>query len=133
MPIMATRYKDCEAALTFLRDVVGLEAVQVYRDDAGAIQHVEMRSDTGWLMFGPERDNDFAAFMVAPHDAGGETATAYVVVTDVAAHHARAVAAGATIVQPLREESYGGTAYILRDAEGHIWSIGSYDPRLASA
>jgi uncharacterized glyoxalase superfamily protein PhnB len=42
--------------------------------------------------------------------------------------HARALAAGATIVLPLKDEDYGGRGFTCRDPEGHLWSIGSYDP-----
>jgi uncharacterized glyoxalase superfamily protein PhnB len=51
-----------------------------------------------------------------------------VVVDDVTAHHAQAVAAEAEIIMPLTEQPYGGTDYTARDTEGHIWSFGTYDP-----
>ena len=130
MLVPATRYQDCARALRFPTDVVGMEETVVVRDDVGAIVHAELRLGEGLFMFGPEVDNDFVRYMVAPRDAGRrETTTIYAIVADVQNHHARAAAAGAEIIQPLREESYGGWAYGLRDAEGHIWSFGSYDPR----
>jgi uncharacterized glyoxalase superfamily protein PhnB len=43
-------------------------------------------------------------------------------------HHARAVAAGATVMKALREESYGGRGYDARDPEGHLWYFGTYVP-----
>jgi uncharacterized glyoxalase superfamily protein PhnB len=52
----------------------------------------------------------------------------YVYVEDVDAHHARAAAAGADIVRPLNDTSYGAREYSLRDPEGNLWSFGTYLP-----
>jgi uncharacterized glyoxalase superfamily protein PhnB len=54
----------------------------------------------------------------------------YVVVEDADAHHARAVAAGAEIVLPLRDQDYGSRDYSARDPEGNIWSFGTYRPQI---
>ncbi len=128
MLIPATRYHDCEAALAFATDVLGLEPLAVHRDADGAIQHVELRVGAGVMMFGPAREGPFDALMVSPAQAGGETTTIYAVVEDVAARHERARAAGAEIVMPLEEQSYGGSNFSVRDPEGHIWSFGDYNP-----
>ena len=47
MLIPATRYNDCEAALAFLTEGLGLTPRAVHRDDAGAIVHVEMALGSG--------------------------------------------------------------------------------------
>jgi uncharacterized glyoxalase superfamily protein PhnB len=52
----------------------------------------------------------------------------YVVVDDPDAHHRRAVAAGAEVVQPLTDEDYGSRGYTVRDPEGNVWSFGTYQP-----
>lgn len=129
MLIPATRYVDCEAALAFLTDVLGLEPLAVHRNEAGQILHAEMRLGAGVMMFGPPRGGDFDALMVAPGRAGGATTTIYAVVEDVAALHERARAAGAEIVMPLEEQPYGGSNFSVRDPEGHIWSFGDYAPQ----
>jgi uncharacterized glyoxalase superfamily protein PhnB len=54
----------------------------------------------------------------------------YAVVADVASRYARAVAAGLEVLIALRSEPYGGLSFTIRDAEGHIWTLGSYDPTL---
>ena len=83
-------------------------------------------------MFGPGGSGEFDKVMVDPRRAGGETTTIYAVVDDVAAHHDRAVQAGAEIVMPLETQDYGGSSFTLRDPEGHVWSFGDYDPRSAA-
>ena len=130
MLIPATRYADPEAALTFLRDGLGLTEHAVYRDDDGRIVHVQLRLGKGLFMFGPaDAGGAFDALLVSPSEAGGrETTTIYAVVDDVVAQHARAVAAGARIVMPLADQGHGGSAFSLADPEGHIWTFGDYNP-----
>lgn len=49
-------------------------------------------------------------------------------VEDVDAHHARARAAGAEIVRPLADTSYGTRESGARDLDGHSWYFGTYLP-----
>ena len=48
--------------------------------------------------------------------------------SDAAAVYAMAKAVGAVMVQELAEMEYGGKAFACRDPEGHVWSVGEYDP-----
>ena len=61
---------------------------------------------------------------------GGEPASIYVIVDDADAHHDRAVAHGAEVVFPLKDEDYGGRDYTARDPEGNLWSFGTYRPEV---
>lgn len=131
MLIPATRYRDCEAALAFVTAVLGLDEHAVYRDDAGSIVHAQIRLGNGLMMFGPPNDGPFDGLMADPAVAGGVTTSIYAVVDDVAARHAQAVAAGAEIVMPLEDQFYGGASFSVRDPEGHIWTLGDYDPMAA--
>ena len=42
--------------------------------------------------------------------------------------YATAKAAGATMLLDIKDMDYGGRAFTCSDLEGHIWSIGTYDP-----
>lgn len=128
MLIPATRYRDCEAALAFITGVLGLTEHAVYRNAAGDIVHAQVSLGRGMLMFGPEQGGAFDRLMTDPRGAGGVTTSIYGIVDDVAAHHARAAAAGAEIVVPLAAQDHGGSAYSIRDPEGHVWTFGDYDP-----
>lgn len=129
MLIPATRYRDPETALAFLTGVLGMTTRAVYRDETGAIVHAQICVGRGMLMIGPEDDTPFGAAMVAPAAVGRrETTTVYAVVPDVAARHARAVAAGAEIFLPLEAQPYGGSSFSVRDPEGHVFTFGDYDP-----
>ncbi len=58
--------------------------------------------------------------MASPHETGLATMGVFVYIDDVDTHHARATAAGAEIVQPPHEQSYGRT-YTARDLDDHPW------------
>jgi uncharacterized glyoxalase superfamily protein PhnB len=133
MLIPATRYYDCNTAHAFLTNVLGLTELAAYRDDIGAIQHCELSLGTGVMMFGPmERgtgDSGFNAYMTHPSKTDGrETVSIYAVAQDVAARYDRVVAAKAEVLIALRAEAHGGESFSIRDPEGHIWTVGSYDP-----
>lgn len=133
MLIAATRYDDCEAALGFLRDVLGLAEHQVFRDEAGGIRHAQMRLGDGIFMFGPDDDNSgFQRFMVSPDQTGGRaTVSIYAVMDDVAGCRDRVAASGAEILMPLEDQDHGGQAFSFRDPGGHVWTVGDYDPMKA--
>lgn len=64
-----------------------------------------------------------------PEDTNGRvTSPLYLVVADCAPVWSTAKAAGAEVVMPLGEMSYGGRAFTVRDPEGYLWSVGEYDP-----
>ena len=123
-------YRDAPRAIDWLCKAFGFARHAVYPDDKGGIPHAELTYGNGMVMlsswYGP---NDLWTRMVAPPDPKRpNTASVNVIVEDAPAHYARAVDAGAEIVQPLEAKSYGGHGYGARDLEGHIWSFGEYDP-----
>jgi uncharacterized glyoxalase superfamily protein PhnB len=68
----------------------------------------------------------------SPPDALASTMSLYIVVPDPDAHHARATAAGATVVRELQDTDYGSREYSVRDPGGNLWSFGTYDPNTAA-
>jgi uncharacterized glyoxalase superfamily protein PhnB len=56
-----------------------------------------------------------------PRAIGHWTANLYVDVDDVETHYARAVKAGATIIEEPRDTPYGARRYGAEDLEGHRW------------
>ena len=129
MMIPATRYRDCEAALKFLKDVFGLTEHAVYRDDTGAIQHAQMVAGSGMMMFGPPNPGPFDPYMADPGEIGGRVTTSiYVVIDDVEGHYEHVSDRGVKVLLPLKSEDYGGQSFTVADPEGHIWTFGDYDP-----
>lgn len=107
----------------------GFEKVEVHPDDAGGVLHAELRLGDGMIMLGsPHPHTEFGRAISTPDKLGGTTQSPYVVVADPDAVYARAKANGAEIVREIRTESYGGRGFTCLDPEGHLWSLGSYDP-----
>lgn len=127
--IPAMRYRDAPKMIDWLCTAFGFARHLVVEDGQGGIAHAQLAMGTGMIMLGSDVDSEFGRHMAMPAETGGrETQTAYIVVDDADAHHDRAVAAGAEIVMPLKDEDYGGRGYSCRDPEGHIWNFGTYDP-----
>jgi uncharacterized glyoxalase superfamily protein PhnB len=57
----------------------------------------------------------------------------YVVTGDPDGLYARATAAGAEILQGLRDEHHGSGGFSVRDPEGNLWSFGTYRGEPAKA
>ena len=76
-----------------------------------------------------ENGDEFGKLMVQPDEIGlRETKGVYLVVDDADQVHATAKAAGVQMVLDIRDMECGGRAFTCRDLEGHLWSIGTYDP-----
>ena len=125
--IPVVRYSDCNAALAMFTEVFGFTRGNVFRDDAGQVMHGEFSFGHGGVMIGPVADTPFGKYMRQPREAGGITASFFVIVTDPDALFAKCEAAGLEVLMPLRDESYGSREFTARDAEGHIWTFGTYE------
>jgi uncharacterized glyoxalase superfamily protein PhnB len=101
----------------------------VYEGPDGTIGHAELTLGGGMIMLGSGKDDEYARGFKGPDELGGiETRAVYIVVADVDAVYARAVAAGGRIVRPLQDTPYGSREFGVKDPEGHTWSVGTYDP-----
>jgi uncharacterized glyoxalase superfamily protein PhnB len=122
-------YRDAAAAIEWLCKAFGFEKQAVYPAGDGSIMHAQLSFGNGMIMCGTKRDSDFGRFIKQPDEFGGcETQSAYLVVADADAVYDRAKLAGAEILIDIKTEDYGGRGFTCRDPEGHIWTIGTYDP-----
>ena len=127
--IPGLRYRDAPTAIEWLCEAFGFEKHLVVPGENGTIDHAQLVFGNGMIMLGSARDDAFGQLQ-KPLDAQDApvSKSAYIIVTDVDAHHARAVAAGATVVMEPEDQHYGGRLYSCRDPEGNLWNFGSYDP-----
>ncbi len=117
----ALNYRDAPAALEWLEKALGFRPSAVHRGPGDTIAHAEMKLGSGGIMFGSLREE--------PGNPWAQSRMGiYVWVPDVDAHYERARAAGAEIIRPLAETSYGAREYSVRDPEGNLWSFGTYHP-----
>jgi uncharacterized glyoxalase superfamily protein PhnB len=131
--IPAMRYRDCMAAIEWLCKALGFEKNAVYMGEGNTVMHAQLSFGNGMIMLGSvpkvEDATIYGKLMAQPDEIGmRETQSACLIVSDADAIYASAKAAGADMVMDLKEMDYGGKAFTCRDPEGHVWSIGTYDP-----
>ena len=119
-------YDDAPAAVEFLTRAFGFVTTAVYTDpdDPSRVVHAQLNWPPGGaIMLGSSRRHDEQWVDATGH---GQCYCVTEADEDVDRIHARAVAAGATSVQPPEDQGYGGRGCTLRDPEGNQWSFGSY-------
>jgi uncharacterized glyoxalase superfamily protein PhnB len=128
--IPCLRYKDAPRAIDWLCQVFGFERHLVVPGDNDTIAHAQLSHGRGMIMLGSaSNESVYGRLVVQPEDIGGaETQTTYLVAADADAVYQRVKAAGGAIVIDIVDEEYGGRGFTCRDLEGHIWSVGTYDP-----
>jgi PhnB protein len=109
-------YRDVPAALEWLARAFGFAEELRHATPSGGM-HAQMTLHGQRVMMG---QGATTWGMVSPREAGTATMGVFVYLDDVDTHHARARDAGAEIVHPPRDESYGRT-YTVRDLDGHPW------------
>jgi uncharacterized glyoxalase superfamily protein PhnB len=127
--ISCMRYRDCDAAIKWLCDTFGFEEQGVFRDDNGKVMHAQLRLGDGMIMLGPLADTEYGKMIKQPDSIGGySTQSIYLVVRDADAVYARVKKNGGKIAIEIRNQDYGGRDFSCKDPEGHLWSVGTYDP-----
>jgi DNA-binding transcriptional MerR regulator len=109
-------YDNVAAAQDYLVRVFGLTAGPRDVDATGRVRHAEVRAGEQVVWLHPSGEE-----YRSPASLGATTGMTVVVVDDVDAHHARAAAAGAEVVEEPTDQDYGVREYGARDLEGHLW------------
>ena len=129
--VPSLRYRDALAAMDWLICAFGFEKQAVYLGpDSTIVMHAQLTFGNGMVMLGSvDNGTEYGKLMAQPDEIGlRETKGVYLIVNDADAVHATAKTAGAEMVLDIRDMDYGGRAFTCRDLEGHLWSIGTYDP-----
>lgn len=129
--IPCLRYRDAPRMIEWLCDTFGFEKQFAVPDEEGGIIHAQLTFGGGMIMLGSVRmvESEWGRQIRQPDETGGtETQSPYLVVAGIDAAYARAKAAGAEIVRELQDTNHGSREFICRDPEGHLWSLGTYDP-----
>jgi uncharacterized glyoxalase superfamily protein PhnB len=101
--IPTMRYRDAIAALEWLCNAFGFEKHLIVPGENGSIVHAQLVFGNGMIMLGSVRNDDFDQLQQPPSREGSVVSQSpYIVVEDVDEHYARAIAAGAEIVIPLK-------------------------------
>jgi len=127
--IPCMRYRDAPAAIDWLCTTFGFEATLVVPNEDGSIAHAQLSFGNGMIMLGSVFDTEFGRLMKQPSEIGQfNTQSSYLVVNDADKVYDNVKQAGGEILLDIKDEDYGGRGFTCRDPEGHIWSIGTYDP-----
>lgn len=127
--IPCMRYRDAPAAIDWLCTTFGFEATLVVPNEDGSIAHAQLGFGNSMIMLGSVFDTEFGRLMKQPSEIGQfNTQSSYLVVNDADQVYERVKQAGGEILLDIKDEDYGGRGFTCRDPEGHIWSIGTYDP-----
>lgn len=113
----AARAIDFYTAAFGARERMRLEA------PGGKLGHAEIEIGGGVVML----SDPWPGSHSAPPPAGGPVpVTIHLYVEDVDAGFARAIAAGATSVMPVKDQFYGDRSGMVRDPFGHVWYLATH-------
>lgn len=110
-------YEDGEAAGEFLTRAFGFKEVDRQVGAAGGL-HLEFETELGGRIYAGQAPDGFRN----PSEVG-KTSLVYILVSAVDAHHDRAKAEGATVVEELVDLPFGHRRYTCRDSQGHEWAF----------
>ncbi len=114
--VPALAVHDGERALDFYAKAFGAREVSERIPWEGKIGHAEIEIEGAHIMLADE----FPAYNKSPKTLGGTPVIIHIEVKDVDSFVKRAVAAGATVLQPIKDEPYGRICK-LQDPFGHEW------------
>lgn len=118
-------YADAPKAIEWLERAFGFRRRLVVPGPDGRIVHSELTLGPGVIMVGSPRPEEGR---VGPRDLAGTSHVLTVRVDDPDAHYAQAKAAGAEIVDELRDSELGWRGYMAKDLEGRLWYFSTYQP-----
>jgi PhnB protein len=115
--------KGAAAAIEFYKNVFGATERMRMPGPEGRVMHAELQIGDSILMLADESPSMGA---LSPQTIGGSGSLVSVYVADVDAAVAKAVAGGAKIVRPVKEQFYGDRTGGIIDPFGHIWSVATH-------
>lgn len=114
---------DANAAIAFYKKVFGAEEVGRITMGGDTVGHAELQIGNSKLMLAqemPDWGNQ------SPQTLGGSPVTIALYVADVDATYQRALDAGATVIEAVKDQFYGDRAGSLTDPFGHKWHLLSH-------
>jgi PhnB protein len=112
-----------EKAIDFYRRAFGAAEKERVPMPGGRIGHAEVRIGDAVIMLADEFPD---MKIVGPKTLGGSPVSILVYVENVDARFEQAIAAGATIDRPLKDQFYGDRSGTLVDPFGHVWTLATH-------
>jgi PhnB protein len=122
--------REAARALEFYKKAFGAKEIMRMPGPEGKIGHAEIRIGDSRIMVADEHPQmDF----LGPQSRGGTTVHLHVYVKDVDATVAQAVAAGAKLTRPVKDQFYGDRLGTVEDPFGHVWHLATHKEDLSAA
>jgi PhnB protein len=115
--------RDASRALEFYKKAFGATELMRFPGPDGKIGHAEIKIGEGVVMLA---DESLERGHKGPQTLGGTPVSLMFYVPDVDARFAKALAAGATVMHPLKDQFYGDRSGTLTDPFGHVWTIATH-------
>jgi PhnB protein len=115
--------RDVRAAAAFYEAAFGFRPLFVLTDASGRAAHAEVEWRGSAVLIGLEDDLHHGRL---PRPETGTTVTMYVYCDVVDEIFERAVAAGAGVVEPVRQRPWGDRTCVLSDPDGHLWMFATH-------
>ena len=127
--------KGYNGAIPYLIIKGAAKAIDFYKQAFGAIEKERMAMPDGRVAHAEVRIGDAVIMLadelpdmkiIGPQTLGGSPVCILIYMEDVDARFAQAVAAGATVHRPLKDQFYGDRTGTLVDPFGHVWSLATH-------
>ena len=115
--------KGAAQALEFYKSAFGAKEVVRMPGPGGQVMHAELKIGDSMIMLSDEHPQMGA---LGPQSVGGTPVTLHLYVENVDAVVRKAVAAGATLDQPVKDQFYGDRSGSLTDPFGHKWHVATH-------
>jgi PhnB protein len=115
--------KNATGALEFYKDAFGaIELMRMPMPD-GKIGHAEIKLGGAIIMLSDEFPD---CGCLSPDTIGGSATSVMIYLDDVDAFADRAIAAGAKVLEPVKDQFYGDRSCKLQDTSGHAWIFATH-------
>jgi PhnB protein len=114
---------DAARAIDFYTRAFDATELMRFADPSGRVGHAEIKIGNSPIMLAdecPEMGHR------SPQSLGGAAVSILLYVKDVDALFSQALAAGATVRQPVADQFYGDRSGTLEDPFGHVWTLATH-------
>lgn len=115
--------QNAASAIEFYKKAFGATELMRLASPGGKIGHAEIKIGDSPIMLADEFPE---MGYRGPKALGGSPVSIMLYVEDVDAIFNQAVAAGATVKRPIKDEFYGDRSGNLEDPFGHVWTISTH-------
>ena len=119
---------DAARAIEFYKKAFGARELMRLGAPGGKVGHAELQIGDSRVMLADEAPEVQAK---SPATVGGTPVGLHLYVSDVDAVAQRALAAGARVLQPVKDQFYGDRSGTFEDPFGHMWSIATHTEDLS--